>query len=378
MTVTVTVTIDDKNWDTFTNPWTVEPTTAGGFDSPTVSQQCGVFNLNEYSGDAQGFDARLGETGEKDGTSLSGGSFPETRRIERKFRITTMDISVIIVSYNTADITTACLESVVASQRVSYEVFVVDNASKDGSAEIISKKFPSVRLIANETNRGFGVANNQALLECTGRYAVFLNPDTTVAPESFYTMVAFMDAHPKAGLAGPKVLNPDGTRQHSVSTRYPGHRYGAADLGFLPGNIACVLGACQIASANPLRELGGFDEDFFLYGEDQDLCLRVRKRGFEIGFIDDAVIMHHGGQSERGTLPVDVFRKKFRATLLFYRKHYRPETVRKLCQRQRRRAFWHIFFIPLQMLMMSDKTDALRKLAKYQALHEEIEALAGL
>ena len=288
-----------------------------------------------------------------------------------------MDISVIIVSYNTAELTVACLESVFASQRVSYEVFVVDNASKDESVEIIKKKFPAVRLITNATNRGFGVANNQALHECAGRYVVFLNPDTTVEPESFYSMTVFMEAHPKVGLAGPKVINPDGTRQDSVSYRYPGHRYGAADLGPLPGSIACVLGACQIASANLLCELGGFDEDFFLYGEDQDLCLRVRKRGFEIGLIDEAVIMHHGGQSERNTLPAELVRKKFRAELLFYRKHYRPVTIRKLCKVQRRRALWRIFFIRLQMPMMSDNTSAQNKLAKYQVIYEETGALSG-
>ncbi len=292
-------------------------------------------------------------------------------RRESEFRVTTMDISVIIVSYNTADLTVACLESVFASQRISYEVFVVDNASKDRSAEIIREKFPEVRLIANETNRGFGTANNQALRECMGRHVVFLNPDTTVEPESLFTMAAFMDEHPKVGLAGPKVLNPDGTRQDSVSYRYPGHRRGAADLGSLPGSIACVLGACQIASASLLRELGGFDEDFFLYGEDQDLCLRIRKRGFEIGFIDDAVILHHGGQSERETLPAEVVRKKFRGELLFYKKHYRPETIRRICQKQRRRALWRIFFIRLQIPMMSDKTEALRKLAKYQVIYQE-------
>lgn len=288
-----------------------------------------------------------------------------------------MDVSIIIVSYNTADLTVACLESVFASRRVSYEVFVVDNASQDGSAGIVRKKFPEVRLVANEENRGFGAANNQALQECSGRYVIFLNPDTTVEPDSFFKMAAYMDAHPKVGLAGPRVLNPDGTRQDSMSARYPGHRYGAADLGTLPGNIACVLGACQIASASLLHEIGGFDEDFFLYGEDQDICLRIRKRGFEIGFIDDAVIMHYGGQSERATPPVEVVRKKVRAELLFYRKHYRPETVRRLCQKQRRRAFWRIFFIRLLMPMMSDKTEAQGKLSRYRVIHEEAGAAAA-
>lgn len=282
-----------------------------------------------------------------------------------------MDVSIIIVSYNTADLTVACLESVFASQRASYEVFVVDNASQDGSAGIVRKKFPGVRLVANETNRGFGAANNQALQECCGRYVIFLNPDTTVEPDSFFKMAAYMDAHPKVGLAGPRVLNPDGTRQDSMSTRYPGHRYGAADLGTLPGNIACVLGACQIASASLLHEIGGFDEDFFLYGEDQDICLRIRKRGFEIGFIDDAVIMHHGGQSERGTLPAEVVRKKVRAELLFYSKHYHHETILRIGSAQRSRASWRIFFIRLLLPFTSNKKMARDKLLRYEVILEE-------
>jgi N-acetylglucosaminyl-diphospho-decaprenol L-rhamnosyltransferase len=284
------------------------------------------------------------------------------------------NISVIVVSYNTADLIGDCLNSVFASRHVSCEVFVVDNASKDGCADIVRKEFPEVQLIANESNRGFGVANNQALLQCTGKYVVFLNPDTTVEPESFCKMVAFMDAHPKIGLAGPKVLNPDGTRQDSVSYRYPGHRYGAADIGSLPGRIACVLGACQIASASLLREIGGFDEDFFLYGEDQDICLRIRKLGLEIGFIDDAVIMHHGGQSERSTLPEELVRKKLRAEYLFYGKHYRPESIRKIRRAQHLRAGWRIFSIRLQSMFSMNKDFLLRKLSAYRVIYNATRA----
>lgn len=282
------------------------------------------------------------------------------------------DVSVIIVSYNTADLLAACLESVLASQQVHGEIFVVDNASKDGSAEVVRKNFPAVHLIANADNRGFGAANNQALRECTGKYIVFLNPDTTITPETLHDMVAFMEANPKVGLAGPRVLNPDGTRQDSVSLRYPGHRYGAADLGVLPGEIACVLGACQISSLELLRKLGGFDEDFFLYGEDQDLCLRVRKSGLEIGVIPDAVIMHHGGKSERGTLPAEVVRKKVRAEYLFYRKHYRMETIERISKAQDRRALWRMFFIRLLYPFTADKASAGLKLARYRVIREEI------
>jgi GT2 family glycosyltransferase len=287
------------------------------------------------------------------------------------------DISVIIVSYNTADLTVACLESVFTSQRVGCEVFVVDNASKDGSAEIVRKKFPSVRLVVNTTNRGFGAANNQVLRECTGRYVVFLNPDAIVGPESLCTAAAFMDEHPEVGLAGPKVLNPDGTRQDSVSSRYPGHRYGAADLGSLPGDIACVLGACQIVRVSLLHDLGGFDEDFFLYGEDQDLCLRVRKRGYKIGFIDEAVIRHYGGQSELNTLPAEVVRKKVRAEHLFYRKHYRPATVRRIRRAKHFRALWRILSLRVLYLITTDKVSALQKLARYQVIREETRGPAA-
>lgn len=284
-----------------------------------------------------------------------------------------MDISVIIVSYNTAQLTQACLRSVLASQNLSLEVFVVDNASADESANIIRQSFPTVRVIANKTNRGFGAANNQALKESCGRYIVFLNPDTLVEPESLAGMVTWMDMHPEVGLAGPRVLNPDGTQQDSVSYRYPGQRLGGADLGRLPGEIACVLGACQIASADLLKQIGGFDEDFFLYGEDQDICLRIRKRGLVIGFIDNVTIMHHGGQSERKTPPAEVVRKKIRAEYLFYSKHYGSESIYALLRLQRRRARWRIAMLRLQRAFFVDRELASLKLMQYRVILEEAE-----
>lgn len=285
-----------------------------------------------------------------------------------------MDVSVIIVSYNTAELLSDCLSSVLKSECLSFEVFVVDNASRDGSAGLVRDRFPNVKLIENKENRGFGAANNQALPACSGRYIVLLNPDTTVGPRTFLTMVRFMDSHGKVGLAGPRVENPDGSRQDSVSYRYPGHRHGRADLGELPGKIACVLGACQIVRAGLLRSIRGFDEDFFLYGEDQDLCLRIRRKGFEIGCIEEAVIMHHGGQSERNTPPVELVRKKIRAEHLFYRKHYSAGTLRRINSSQRMRALWRIFTIRLLFPFTADKMKARGKLARYRVVREETEA----
>jgi GT2 family glycosyltransferase len=282
------------------------------------------------------------------------------------------DVSVIIVSYNTARLLADCLASLLASKGAALEVFVVDNASRDESVALVRERFPMVRLIVNAENRGFGAANNQALRECSGRYVVLLNPDTTVEPSSLRTLVAFMEAHPEVGLAGPRVLNMDGTRQDSVSYRYPGERYGAANLGKLPGEIACVMGACQIIGADFFRSVGGFDEEFFLYGEDQDLCLRIRQRGKQIAVVTDATIRHHGGQSERDTLPEEVVRKKIRAEYLFYRKHYRTETIERIRRRQRTRARWRMFTIRLLLPLTADKKKALQKLRCYTVINEEL------
>jgi hypothetical protein len=131
------------------------------------------------------------------------------------------------------------------------------------------------------------------------------------------------------------------------------------------------LGACQIVSASLLHEIGGFDEDFFLYGEDQDICLRIRKRGLEIGVIDDTFIMHHGGQSERGTLPEEVVRKKIRAEYLFYRKHYRPETVSKIRRWQHVQALWRILSLRLQYAFSLHKDALHGKLSRYRVIYNE-------
>jgi len=282
----------------------------------------------------------------------------------------TPDLSVVIVSYNTADLIEACLRSVRASEGVTIETFVVDNASADGGGALVQEKFPWVRLVENRENRGFGAANNQVLPECAGRYIVLLNPDTEVTLGAFRRMAAWMDANPRVGLAGPTVNNPDGSRQDTVSRNYPGQKRTAGELSGLPGEIACVMGACQIVRTGLMRELGGFDEAFFLYGEDQDLCLRIRKEGHWIGHVDDAVILHHGGKSERGTLPADVWRRKAAAEYLFCRKHYRPETVREIARAHVRRAKRRIFLARLAVPFLHDRAHALGRMERYRAIYD--------
>ncbi len=260
-----------------------------------------------------------------------------------------MNVSIIIVSFNTADLTLACLRSIAVADG-EKEIFVIDNASTDLSVKSIKESYPNVCLIKNSENRGFAAANNQALKLCTGRYVIFLNPDTTIKRNTLTNAVAYMDRNPRVGLAGAKILNPDGSLQESISYRYPGEKYASGETKNLEGDIACVLGAFMIAPRSLIEEMEGFDEDFFLYGEDQDLAWRIREKGLSIGFIEDADVFHCGGQSEKSTPPSALFKKKLQAEFLFYSKHYRPETIERIRKAHVRKALYRMLTLRLQKL----------------------------
>lgn len=279
-----------------------------------------------------------------------------------------MDISIIIVSYNTVDLTLKCLASLQMTDGLEKEIFVVDNASCDQSVEMIGTQFPSINLIANKDNRGFGAANNQALKKCRGSYIIFLNPDTTVKPDTFQKTVTFMEANQHIGLAGAKILNPDGTLQESVSYKYPGEKFTSGETSNLRGNIACVLGAFMIARKPLLDELQGFDEDFFLYGEDQDLAWRIREKGFSIGYIEDAEVFHWGGQSEIATPSPALFTKKLQAEFLFYKKHYLPSTIERIKKAQTRKASFRLIILKMQLLLTRNQEKLKDKIECYKVV----------
>lgn len=283
------------------------------------------------------------------------------------------EISIVIVSYNTLDLIGKCLGSVLINANISKEIFVVDNASSDGSSDFIKDKFPSVHVIANAKNVGFAAANNQVLPQCKGKYIFFLNPDTEVAPDTFSEAISFMDANSRVGLAGTKIINPDGTSQWSVSYKYPGQKYTTNELSNLPGNIACVLGASMIVRLELIKKIGGFDEDFFLYGEDQDLCLRIRKLGHEIGYIDSATVVHLGGQSEKDSLSSEVWKKKIHAEYILYRKHYFPKTIKRISRVYIIKAWWRILTLKLLFPFIRNKAKATDKLGKYQVIYYAVK-----
>ena len=229
-----------------------------------------------------------------------------------------IDASIIIVSYNTRGLLQDCLVSVPSGcTGLSTETFVVDNASSDGSAEMVGTEFPSVRLLCNVGNRGFAFANNLALRQASGRYVVLLNPDTTLQTNALTELVRFMDDTPAAGYCGPRLLNDNGSHQPSarrfptvlsaafsllgLAHRYPGSRH-ALNLHALHGHRArfradWMTGACLMVRSELLRRVGLLDEGYFLYFEETDWCRRMSSAGWEGWYVPSAEVIHLGGQS---------------------------------------------------------------------------------
>lgn len=231
-----------------------------------------------------------------------------------------MDLSIIIVSWNVKAFLKKCLVSVFKEAGdLSIEVYVVDNASSDGSAEMVEKDFPNVQLIANKKNHGFAKANNQAIKECSGRYVLLLNPDTEILDNALPKMVKFMEDNKKIGVAGCKLLNPNGTLQSSVrmfpdllsSTLVnlklhhlkPFLHFLAKHLGsnFNYGKnqeVNQVMGAFFMIRREVVKKIGVLDEGYYIWFEEVDYCARVlEKTDYLIYYTPDAKIIHYGGES---------------------------------------------------------------------------------
>ena len=256
-----------------------------------------------------------------------------------------MDVSILIISYNTRDLTLACLASVYAqTDCVTFEVIVVDNASTDGSAEAIAEKYPQVRLIRRTDNLGFAGGNNLAAREARGEFLLLLNPDTVVLERAIEKVVAFARGRRDAGIVGGRTFFPDGSLNYTschgrptpwsllcmgtgISTILRGSRlFDPESLGGWERDsvreVDAVTG-CFLLIRRPLwQELGGFDEQFFMYGEETDLCLRAWKAGHRSLICPDATLIHYGGKSERTR--ADKMIKLFRAKSQLFDKHWRP------------------------------------------------------
>ena len=267
----------------------------------------------------------------------------------------TLEVSIIIVSFNTREVLRECLECVLkecgalGAERKA-EILVVENASTDGSGDMMARDFPKVTVIPSEVNLGFGNANNVALKVARGRYFVLLNSDAFFAPGALALAIQHMDEQQDCGLGGCKLIGRDGESQPSsrcfhtvtndavvlsgLASKFPKSKFfGRFDRTWAdemePAPVDWVPGAFTILRPSMLARIGVFDPDFFLYYEEVDLCLRFRRAGIPVWYWPDIVVVHIGGESSRQLKSLEFSERaaqvvlwRMRSTLLYYRKHH--------------------------------------------------------
>ena len=262
-----------------------------------------------------------------------------------------IDVSVLTVNYKTPDLTLKCIASVLKQQRVKCEMLVVDNASGADNIAMLKTVADRIRLIENTENVGFGRANNQAFRESRGEYIFMLNPDAVCTTDhDIAKLVAFMEANPEVGLVGTRIVNNQGECHQTAWQHYPREDQSQRDFSHLPGKIATVLGASMFARREAFEAVGGFDHDYFLYAEETDLCLRLRRAGYEIAYFDEVTVQHLGGGSEHANPRVAVMRMKKAGKYLFYQKHYAPKAVRGMALQEYRQATWRLKWLNFKRL----------------------------
>jgi len=226
-----------------------------------------------------------------------------------------LDLSIIIVSYNTKDLLKQCLDSIYGKvQDISFEIFVVDNNSQDGSPKMVKNLFPKVKLIENKENKGFASANNLAIKKSKGRYVLLLNSDTIVLPGSLSRMKQFMDETPRAGATGCKLINPDGSLQSFGRGLKRIRGKGVREVDW-------VEAACFMVRQRVIDEIGLMDENFFFYSEDMDWCRRMRLAGWKIFCISRAKVIHYGRGSTR-KWDSKIVTEAYKSGYYYARKHF--------------------------------------------------------
>jgi N-acetylglucosaminyl-diphospho-decaprenol L-rhamnosyltransferase len=266
------------------------------------------------------------------------------------------DASIIIVNWNTREMLTRCLESIFAdcgpqisadseaaghpSSQPTIEVFVVDNASSDGSQRMVEERFSWVHLIENTANLGFASANNQAIALCQTHYLLLLNSDTEVLPGALEALIAFADAHPEAGVVGARLINPDGTFQAGPNqfptlasvvfeswgiiqrfTRNPYYPSFPPERSRTSTPCDWVGGACLLARRSAVEQVGVLDASFFMNSEEVDWCYRMRQQGWAVWYTPDASIIHIGGASAKRSTATQRLRT-YQGKVLFLSKHH--------------------------------------------------------
>ena len=248
-----------------------------------------------------------------------------------------MKVSIIIVNYNTKELTKQCLQSVFEkTQDIDFEVIVVDNASHDGSQKMLKEEFTNVRLVENPENIGFGRANNEGIKIAKGQNVFLLNPDTILINNAVKTLSDYLDKNKNVAICGGNLFDEEMKPAHSFSNHFISIFY-EIDLFTLNGlskiiygknrnfnhtkknlEVACIVGADLMIKKTVFDQVGGFDPDFFMYHEEQELCLRVKKNGYKIVSVPESNIIHLEGKSF--TCNLNRLKRQLEARNLFYKK----------------------------------------------------------
>ena len=248
-----------------------------------------------------------------------------------------MDLSIIIVNWNTKRLLIDCLASVFETIRgIDFEVWVVDNASADGSAAAVAEKYPDAHIVRNSENIGFAAANNLAFRKMTGLYALLLNTDTILTKNAINALYDFMEKNPKGGMACGQLLNRDGTKQNSMANfpsltslvanetvlrilfpkKFPSKRREY----FRPIEIDSCIGACMIVRKKAIDQVGLLEEQYFFFFEETDWAYRMKLSGWKVWFVPMAEIYHLQGQSIGHNVPSRIM--FYRSRYIYFRKWY--------------------------------------------------------
>ena len=287
-----------------------------------------------------------------------------------------MDLSIIIVNYRTYELTKQTINSVLETvNNISYEIIVVDNNSCDGSFEQLIKDFQTttfIKFIKNTNNDGFAVANNLAFKKSEGDYVLLLNSDVIVNRETINESLNYIKTHENIGILGCKVVLPDGSldkacrrsfptfkvsfyRMSGLSKLFPNSpRFNQYNLSYLDEDdmypVDCVVGAFMLIDSKIMKRVGGLDESYFMYGEDIDLCYKVKKLGFDVFYYGKYSIIHYKGASGKNKRLLFEF---YNSMEIFYDKHYKDEDS-LIINYITHISIWTLYYVKLLILTLKN------------------------
>jgi GT2 family glycosyltransferase len=260
-----------------------------------------------------------------------------------------MKLSIIIVSYKTPEVLDLCLNSIRESNlHFDFEVCVVDNHSIDKTIDLLRNSYPWVKVIENRTNIGYGAANNIGINATTGSYLLFINPDTLIPRDAIEKLITYLDQHSNAGAVGPKIIRKDGRFDKACRRSFPtpevafyrlfglnklfpkSTKYNSYNYEFVSEDkemaVDSLMGACMLIRRDVLEKIGLFDITYFLYGEDLDLCYRIKQAGWEIRYYPEVTVIHLKGESTRKNLSRSIY-EFYRSMYIFHNKYYKSKTL---------------------------------------------------